>query len=66
MYLNKEFVHQIGKNDYRCTEIEINIFLFNKFCSENRSFNEIMWKNIVEPDRTQIIMYYGACALHTG
>jgi len=34
------------------------------FFSENRVFFEIMWKNMVEPDRTQTI--YGACVLHAG
>ena len=26
----------------------------SKLCSENRAVNEIMWENIVEPDRPQI------------
>jgi len=26
----------------------------------------IMWKNIVEPDRPQVTIYYGVCALHAG
>jgi len=30
---------------------------------ENRSFYEIMWKNVVEPDRPQTI-YQGTCSLH--
>jgi hypothetical protein len=36
---------------------------------ENLPFNEIMWKNMVEPYRTQQYIYiyiYVACALHTG
>ena len=38
-------------------------FMFNKFFSENRAVYEIMWKDMVEPDRPQIISD-GACALH--
>ena len=33
------------------------------FFSENRSFFEIMWKNMVGPDKPQVTLYYGACAL---
>jgi hypothetical protein len=32
----------------------------------NRAVYEIMWKNMVEPDRPQITIWYGACALHAG
>jgi len=40
--------------------------IFGKFFFfENREVYEIMWKNIVELDRPQIIKY-GACALHAG
>ena len=35
--------------------------MFNNFFPENRAVYEIMWKNMVEPDRQQ--MEYGACAL---
>jgi hypothetical protein len=34
--------------------------------SENRAMYEIMWKNMVEPDRPQIKIQYGACALQAG
>jgi len=39
------------------------------FCSvtlflENRAVYEIMWENTVEPDRPQITIQYGACALN--
>jgi hypothetical protein len=30
------------------------------------SVYEIMWKNVVEPDRPQMIIQYGACPLHAG
>ena len=45
-------------SDKRCTESRNKYFLFNKFCSENRSFNEVMWKNIIELDRPEMMMYY--------
>jgi hypothetical protein len=34
--------------------------------SEDRSVYEIMSKNLVEPERPQIAIKYGACALHAG
>ena len=33
---------------------------------ENRTLYEIMWKNIVQADRTQKTIYYDACAFHAG
>jgi len=38
-------------------------FVFNKYFSENRNNNEIMWNNVVELDRPQMIIKYGASAL---
>jgi len=29
-------------------------FMLNNFFSENRAVYEIMWKNMVEPDRSQM------------
>jgi len=40
--------------------------MLNNFFSENHAVYEIMWKNIVQPDRTQMTIYYGTCTLHTG
>ena len=40
----------------------LNIFLF----FENRTFFEIMWKSIVDPDMRQVTTRYCACALHAG
>jgi hypothetical protein len=37
-----------------------------KFVSENRAVYEIMWKNMVVPDRPPVTIQYGACALHAG
>jgi hypothetical protein len=36
------------------------------FFSENRAVNEIMSKNLVEPERPQMMSQYGAYALNTG
>jgi hypothetical protein len=42
-------------------------FIFNKiFSPENRAVYEIMWKNMVQPDRPQMTIQYGACALYAG
>ena len=40
--------------------------MFNRFFHENRAVYEIMCNNIVETDRPQMKIYYGACALHPG
>ena len=34
--------------------------------NENRAVYKMMWKNAVEVDRPQMIIYYGACLLHAG
>jgi len=39
--------------------------LFNNF-SKNQAIYEIMWENMVQPDRPQMTIQYGACALHAG
>jgi hypothetical protein len=38
--------------------------MFNNVFFYNRAYYEVMWENIVEPDRSQ--MACGACALHEG
>jgi hypothetical protein len=40
-------------------------FMFSNFLSEIRAVYEIMWKNMVEPDRPQVLIY-GACSLRAG
>ena len=40
--------------DKGCREQQNTYFMFNNFCSENRALYEIMWKNMVEPDRPQM------------
>ena len=32
-------------------------FMFNNFFSENRAVYELMWKNMVEPDRPHMTMW---------
>ena len=48
-------------SDKTCRENQNTLFFF-----ENRAVCEIMWKNIVERCRPQMITYYGAFALHAG
>jgi len=40
--------------------------MFKTFFFENRAILKIMWKNIAHPDRPQVTMQYGSCALHAG
>ena len=51
--------------DNICRENQ-NIFLFNKLFPENRAVNEIMWINMIQPDRPQVTTCLGACALYAG
>ena len=37
----------------------------NKLFPENRVVYELMWRNIVQPERTQMTIQYGACYKHT-
>jgi hypothetical protein len=39
-------------------------FIFNKFFSENHAVYDVIWKNMVEPNRAQVTVYYGACGFH--
>ena len=32
----------------------------------NRTVRQTMWKNVIEPDRPQMTIEYGACSLHAG
>jgi hypothetical protein len=43
-------------SDKSCRENQ-NIFIFNIFFPENHAVYEIMWKNIVEPDRPQMTIW---------
>ena len=51
--------------DKSCTENQNTHVVFsNFFFSENRTIYEIMWENMVEPERPQMTVQYDACALH--
>ena len=41
-------------SDKRCGENQSTDFMFNNFFPENRAVDEIMWENMVEPDRPQM------------
>jgi hypothetical protein len=45
-------------SDNSCRENHNPHFMFNNSFSENRAFYEIMWKNMVEPDRPQITIWH--------
>jgi hypothetical protein len=45
---------------------ENNAFYVQHFFFENRAVYEITWKYVVELDRPQMIIQYGASALHVG
>jgi len=50
-----------------CGENQNTHFMLKNFSfSENRAVDEIMWKNVVESDRSQTVIQYSACALHAG
>jgi hypothetical protein len=52
----------LGKS---CKENPNTHFIFkNVFL--NRVIYEIIWKNTAQPDRLQMTVQYGACALHAG
>jgi len=53
-------------SDKMCRENQNTHFAFDNFFFENRAVYEIMWKHIVQPDRPQMTVEYGACALHAG
>ena len=42
------------------------VFYEHTIHSENRAVYDIMSKNMVEPERTQMTSQYGACVLHAG
>jgi hypothetical protein len=52
-------------SDKRCGESQNTLYV-QKLFPENLALNEIMWKNKVEPNRTQVTMQYGTSALRAG
>ena len=53
-------------SDEICRQNQNSHFIFNSIYSESHAVHEIIWKNIVEPDRPQMTIYYGTFALHAG
>ena len=47
----------INVSDTSCRENQNTHFMLNDFSLENRVFYETMWKNIVQPGRTQITIW---------
>jgi len=41
-------------------------FIFSNFFFRKSTYYEIMWQNVVQPDRPQMAIKYRACALHAG
>jgi hypothetical protein len=66
MIISRSVLRRMRNVSYRiCTENQNTHFVFNNFFfSDNRSVCEIMWKNMLQPDRPQMTMSYGSCALH--
>jgi len=55
MIISRSFLHTIKTvSDKRCRENQ-NTFYLQKFYFENRTVYEIMWKNMVVPDRPSMI-----------
>ena len=52
-------------SDNSCRENQNWHFIFSNF-PKNSAIYEIMWKNMVEADRPQMIVFCGACTLHVG
>ena len=58
-------------SDKRCREIQNTHFMFNDIPPlphppEKRAVYELMLKNVVMTDRSQMSIRYGACSLHAG
>ena len=48
-------------SDKRCRENQNKHFMCNNFFSGSRSVYQIMWKNTVDPDRSQMTMAHAHC-----
>jgi hypothetical protein len=53
-------------SDKICRENQNIYFMFNKFFPENHAVFVTIRKNTVQPDRPQMTIKYGACALQAG
>jgi hypothetical protein len=68
MYVYDNISLNSSKNDKCLNKICIeyrHVFLFSNFFCEICFPCEITWK-VVEPDRAQVAIKYGSCALHAG
>jgi len=52
--------------DVMCRGNQNTRFVLNNFFSDNRVISVIMWKDILQRCRPQMVIQYGACALHAG
>ena len=50
--------------DKRCTENQNTHFVFNNSPPENRTVYDIVWKNIVNPDRLQMTIWHMCIACY--
>jgi hypothetical protein len=57
LILSHSFLVRMRNFSEKLYENENTHTMFNKFLLDNRAFCEIMWKNIVEPDRSQITIW---------
>ena len=51
-------------NEIKVVEWVKTHFMFHTLYSENRAIDEIMSKTLVKPERQQMTISYGACALY--
>jgi hypothetical protein len=49
-------------SDKSCRKTQNTQFKFSNFFFENHAVGELMWKNVVQPERSQMTI----CALHAG
>ena len=59
-------IRTINVTDRSFIDNQIIHFVFSNYFFENRAVYKIMWKNILEQDRLQMTIQYGACPFHTG
>jgi len=55
----------LNVSDKICRENR-NTFYVHTLLSKNGALYETMWRNTVNPDRTQMTLFYGACTLRAG
>jgi hypothetical protein len=61
----KILLRMINCFSQNCGENKICI-LCSKNVPENRGIYELIWKNMVEPEMTQMTIHNGVCVLHAG